>query len=182
MHQCEQTKGQSIFQHGQQVQSYSLAIIHYLRTGKKRFHLILPSWIDTYRTQILSALQSNKTISTYTLFHDCGKPFCRTQDQDGKIHFTDHAKVSSDTWKNTMPDQYDVADLMYHDMDIHLAKASDIDELCKNKNIVTHLIVGLAEVLANAQLFGGYDSTSFKIKFKRIDQRGKQICSKLFNK
>lgn len=35
-----------------------------------------------------------------------------------------------------------------------------------------HRLVGLAEVYANAELFGGFDSDSFKIKLKKIVRNG----------
>lgn len=40
---------------------------------------------------------------------------------------------------------------------------------------ITLLITGLSEIHSNAKMFGGTDSTSFKIKLKSITQRGKQI-------
>jgi hypothetical protein len=66
-------------------------------------------------------------------------------------------------------------------MDIHLLKSTGVDEFCKNPFAMTLLLTGLAEVHSNAQMFGGLDSTSFKIKFKSINQRGKQILNKLKN-
>lgn len=46
--------------------------------------------------------------------------------------------------------------------------------------LVLYLIAGLAEVHSNAKMFGGMDSTSFKIKWNQINKRGKVICQKLF--
>jgi len=64
-------------------------------------------------------------------------------------------------------------------MDIHLLKADGVEEFCKNPYALTSLLVGLAEVHSNTQMFGGLDSTSFKIKWKCINQRGKQIIKQL---
>lgn len=64
-------------------------------------------------------------------------------------------------------------------MDIHCLKAAGIPEFCKNKNAFLHLLAGIAEINSNAEHSGGFDSTSFKIKFKTISQRGKAICNTL---
>lgn len=63
-------------------------------------------------------------------------------------------------------------------MDIHLIKDKEINSFI-NKYTCTLLFVGLAEILANAKYFGGYDSESFKIKYKQINKRGKAILNKI---
>ena len=67
-------------------------------------------------------------------------------------------------------------------MDIHLLKSDGVVEFCQNPHSLTLLLTGLAELHSNAQMFGGLDSTSFKIKWKCINQRGKQIINQLKNK
>ena len=44
------------------------------------------------------------------------------------------------------------------------------------------LLAGLAEIHSNAEMFGGLDSVSFKIKWKQINKRGKAICKLLQDK
>ncbi len=61
-------------------------------------------------------------------------------------------------------------------MKIHLIKDIEIESFI-NKYSSTLLFVGFAEILANAKYFGGYDSQSFKIKYKQLDRRGKKIVS-----
>lgn len=64
-------------------------------------------------------------------------------------------------------------------MDIHTIKAKDLDEFSENNSrALTLLLSGLSEIHANAEMFGGLESTSFKIKYKQIDSRGKQIIKK----
>lgn len=46
---------------------------------------------------------------------------------------------------------------------------------------ISLLVTGLAEIHANAEMFGGLNSIGFKIKYKQINQRGKQIL-KILNK
>lgn len=111
--------------------------------------------------------------------HDCGKPYCRTTDENGKQHFPNHAEISYQTYLRISSNQR-TAELIKHDMDIHKLKADGIEEFCQNPNAALHLLAGLAEIISNAEHSGGFDSTSFKIKYKAICQRGKAICKVLF--
>jgi hypothetical protein len=54
-------------------------------------------------------------------------------------------------------------------------KANKLDEFCEDFAAISLLITGLAEIHANAEMFGGIESTSFKMKYKQINRRGKQI-------
>ena len=65
-------------------------------------------------------------------------------------------------------------------MEIHIIKADEVDIFVEKdpKMALNLLLVGLAETLSNSQMFGGTDSTSFKIKNKRINQRAKKIIKK----
>jgi hypothetical protein len=69
----------------------------------------------------------------------------------------------------------EVADLIGMDMDVHLLKAEDIPEFVARPQAAALLLTALAEIHANAAMFGGTESTSFKIKLKHIERRGKQI-------
>jgi len=60
-------------------------------------------------------------------------------------------------------------------MNIHLLKDVDIQSFCDNEYAATLLLTGLAEIHANADMFGGIESTSFKMKWKQINRRGKKI-------
>jgi len=113
--------------------------------------------------------------------HDCGKPYCRTVDENGRQHFPNHAEVSYNTYRK-ISDNERIADLIKHDMDIHLLKADGIAEFCKNPNAILHLLAGLAEINSNAEFCGGFETDNFKIKFKCITQRGKAICNTLYGK
>ena len=67
------------------------------------------------------------------------------------------------------------------DMDIHTLKSKNIQEFTGRSEAVPLLITGLCEVHANASMFGGIESTLFKIKWKQISRRGKKILSILNN-
>ena len=69
-------------------------------------------------------------------------------------------------------------------MVLHTIKSDEVEDFIKNnsiKTVITLLVTALCELHSNASMFGGTESTSFKIKFKQLDKRGKQIL-KLINK
>lgn len=119
---------------------------------------------------------NNDEAYEYALFHDCGKPYCRVVDESGKQHFPNHAEISYQTYLK-ISDNSVVADLIKHDMDIHILKADNVEQFCKNKNAALHLLAGIAEINSNAEHSNGFESTNFKIKLKSITQRGKAICN-----
>jgi hypothetical protein len=61
------------------------------------------------------------------------------------------------------------------DMDIHLLKDVDVLEFSKRPEAMTLLLTGLSEIHSNCAMFGGIESTSFKIKWKHINKRGNAI-------
>lgn len=181
MKSCEQTKGQSVLVHGISVKNYTFDLISHLRYGSDlKYDWILPDWLYKNKDIILENLPSDKTLKYYTILHDCGKPYCLDIDSDGKRHFPDHANESYKVFSKIFND--DIAShLIKHDMDIHLLKSDGVEKFCENPYYLTLLLVGLSEIHSNANMFGGIESTSFKIKWKSINQRGKQII-KIKNK
>jgi hypothetical protein len=181
MKSCKQTKGQSVLDHGISVKKYTFDLLNHLRFNLPlKYDWKLPEWLYENKELILSSLPSDKDLKYYTILHDCGKPYCLTIDDKGR-HFPDHANVSSKIYSQIFNNDT-VSSLIKHDMDIHLLKSVDVDQFCENPFAITHLIVGLAEIHSNAQMFGGFDSTSFKIKWKSINQRGKQIIKSITKK
>lgn len=182
MSACEQTKGMSVLQHGESVRDYLFDLINHLRSGAPlKYDWKLPYWVLENKDLLLSSLPDDETLELYTKFHDCGKPFCLTIDDEGKRHFPNHAKVSYDIFKAVF-DNPVAAEFILHDMDIHMLKSDGVKEFAKNPYALTLLLTGLAEIHSNCQIFGGPESTSFKIKFKYISQRGKQIINQIKNK
>ena len=177
MKSCEQTKGMSVFEHGTSVKSYLFDLINHLRNKTPlQYQWKLPDWVLSNSEFILSNLPDDKTLGLYTQYHDIGKPFCLEIDSEGKRHFPNHAEVSYQIFSKLFKNQI-AANLVRHDMDIHTLKSEGVEEFCKNPLAITLLLTGLAEIHSNAQMFGGLDSTSFKIKLKAITQRGKQILN-----
>jgi hypothetical protein len=181
MESCEQTKGQSVLDHGISVKNYLFDLINHLRNNTAlKYDWIIPDWVYDNKDLIINSLPSDDTLELYTTYHDCGKWRCLTIDDDGKRHFPNHAEVSYQIFKQAFNDNV-AAELILHDMDIHLLKSDGVEDFCKNPHSTTLLLSGLAELHSNCNLFGGTNSTSFKIKLKSISQRGKQIFNKIKN-
>jgi hypothetical protein len=182
MSECEQTKGQSVLKHGQSVKDYLFNLIDHMRSGSSlKYEWKLPDWLMENKEFILSSLPNDETLELYTIYHDCGKPFCLLVDSDGKRHFPNHSQVSF-YYFNQVFDNPVAAQLVKHDMDIHTLKSDGVEEFCNNPYALTLLLTGISETHSNAQMFGGVESDSFKIKNKNISKRGKQIINNLKNK
>ena len=176
MKNCEQTKGQTIYEHGISVCLHLKNLISILENNNKNSEYPLPKWFFEYREQLLTNLLPWHILEEYTKMHDLGKPFCLKIDEGGKRHFPDHVKISSLIYRKIFKNEQ-VAKLIEMDMDIHLLKKENIEEFASKPEAVSLLLTGLAEVISNSQMFGGYVSTSFKIKFKHIEKRGSQILN-----
>lgn len=187
---CEQAPGQTILQHGQSVREHYFALVEHLK-GNINLHdydnWLIPEWFDEYREQILKSLPSNYVMDRYLTLHDCGKPEVLTVDGDGKRRFPNHAEQSAETFRQTFANvgTSETVELIeyfiLHDMDMPLLKADQVDDFLQQPYPIAKLVAALAETTSNAGMFGGIDSTSFKIKYKQLNQRGKAITSKLFN-
>lgn len=173
MRGCEQTSGMTILQHGEMVRDHYVDLVGHLRHGKPlAYQWRLPDWIAD--PLLLANLPSDDTMAEYHVFHDVGKPACRTVDADGRQHFPDHAAASARVWREAGGDE-EVAHLIASDMDIHLLKGEGVEAFAGRPEACALLLTGLAEITANASMFGGIESTSFKIKFKNLDKRGRAI-------
>lgn len=176
MKDCEQTKGLSVLAHGQAVYDYFLDLQNHIESGSRlRLEWRLPEWI--YCSSLWGQLAPAEIMQEYMVYHDNSKPFCRVVDHEGRVHFPDHAKWSELIWKQIGTEH--AARLMGMDMDVHLLKGENVLEFAARPEAATLLTAGFCEVHANAAMFGGTESTSFKMKWKHLDRRGKQICKLL---
>lgn len=180
MKKCPQTNTQSVYEHGISVKEHMFQLINFLENKEVLDkHWRIPDWITEYKSNILGCLLNKDIIEEYTMYHDCSKPYCIQYDCSGNKHFPNHAEVSYQKWIEVGGHE-EAALLMKMDMDIHYLKDKDVDEFCKRPQAITLLLAGLSEVHSNSLMFGGNESTSFKIKWKQINKRGKAICYKLF--
>lgn len=178
MQRCPQTQSQSVLEHGFSVNRH----LHDLISEKPQLEWKLPPWWEQYRDRLLVARHDQQIVDHYTVYHDCGKPYCLTWDEKGK-HFPNHAELSKQIYYDLTGDQT-VADLIGWDMKLHTVTSKELDEYLKTwskEDAATLLLAALSEIHSNAAMFGGINSTSFKIKWKRLRQRGKQLCLHLFS-
>jgi hypothetical protein len=182
MRACEQTAGQTILEHGLSVWSYLDELLRFLNgepLDETRWRV--PKWLLEHRELLKSWTLPRELLREYAIYHDCGKPRCKETDAEGRVHFPDHAEVSYRTWLE-IGGSPDVAFLIRNDMKMHTMNSEECASFLRETDprfSASLLLSALAEVHSNASLFGGIDSTSFKIKSKRIDQRGKQVCAYL---
>jgi len=182
MQTCYQTKGINMLEHGLMVKDRLFDLLETMRDPSRsyRYQWRLPSWFLEHSAKISKDICSDFTLAKYTTMHDCGKPKVRIEREDGKASYPNHAEASYEEWLS-ISDDAEIAELIRRDMQIHLLKSEEIPEFCRNKKTALSLLIsGLAEIHANEQLFGGFNSDGFKIKWKQIDKKGKGICQFLF--
>ncbi len=85
-----------------------------------------------------------------------------------KYHFDNHANISADIYKSIDNNEI-IYQLIKRDMDIHLIKANQLEDFIGKSKLdfniaISLLITGLTEIHANAEMFGGIESNSYKIK------------------
>jgi hypothetical protein len=175
MRSCYQSSGVAMLAHGEAVREQYERMARALEQGEAAVGKTRPSWLNTQTWPLfVDRLFSPADMALYQRYHDCGKPHCRTVGPDGRQHFPQHAKVSSQVWRSHGGGE-GVARLIEQDMDIHLLKSDGVLEFSEKPEAASLLLTGLAEVYANAEMFGGQTSVRFKMKFKHLERRGRAI-------
>lgn len=175
MRNCYQFENLSVLGHGIAVMRKAGRLYREDWAGFK-----LPDWFAENWAKIKESLYDWRTIKRYAIWHDISKPYCRTVDENGKQHFPEHAAQSCKIFLDKVSNSPIVGQLIADDMLFHTVKAEQLDENLKSaymskSHLFTLLFVSLAELHANADMFGGTDSISFKMKYKQLDKRGKQL-------
>lgn len=167
---CPQFEGMNVYEHGLDVHARYLDLI--CNTDNPRLKWRMPDWVGKMKPYVFPM----ETMWHYQIFHDCGKPFCRVVDADGRQHFPNHAKVSYETWMRyaDCPMDETVGKLILMDMDVHTLKGDAIDEFIRRPEAASLILTGLAEIHSNAAHLGQLESDQFKIKWKQIDKIGRK--------
>lgn len=180
---CFQFEDMNVLQHGQSIHEWYCDLYDHLFHGKPlKLQWRLPGWLNDAQPIIKEKLLDFDILKTYQIYHDCGKPLCRTVDENGKQHFPNHAAVSKQRWlecSDGSPEALAIAELIGMDMDIHLLKSDGLEEFANRKEAISLLLTGLCEIHSNARMFGGIESTGFKIKWKHLDKMGKRIIERM---
>lgn len=170
MNSTEQMPGLSVLDHGKAVWNKTQEILEGKIEGMK-----LPQWFIENRKAIIDGAYNKERIEAYTVYHDCGKPLVRTVSTEGRVHFPGHAEASANLWLQLFPEQTEVAELMRLDMLLHTATVDEVaSQNLSKRTAFTLILVAFAELHANAEMFGGTASTSFKIKFKKLRRNAKK--------
>lgn len=106
-------------------------------------------------------------IYKYHVNHDMGKPYIVEYDSEGKSHYPNHSQKSYEMYCEKFGEDV-FAELIRNDMVFHSGTMEEIQEYCKNPLAKHSYATAWAEIYANAELFGGVESTSFKIKKKKL--------------
>ena len=176
MKSCEQMKNLSVLEHGYSVAKYYRDLRNHILNGKPlQYEWKIPEW--AFDPSLWEDTLSLRDIYKYQIFHDCGKPYCITFDDEGRKHFPDHANVSYNIAKLFFSES--ISMLVKNDMASHLTKPSEYKSFMELDNYKILLITGLCELHSNASMFGGIESTSFKIKYKKLFKLGKNIIKEI---
>lgn len=170
MAQCEQAPGQNMIQHGQAVHDHYRALMDQLAANPSS-HPQLAEISSKF------GLPPIETLERYHLYHDCGKHLVLTISPDGKRQFPGHAKASAEQYALLFLNDTQTRHLIEHDMDFHALRGDELVALCHDPLAPILYATAWAEVYANASMFGGCTSDSFKIKAKRLTQAGKKLLT-----
>lgn len=186
MKETKQNSKQTIWDHGIDVSLRQKNMISNLMDSniKLEYNYVLPEFYD--KLKLLFKNNSSKIdindIYIYGLYHDCGKPFCLKIDENGRNHFPNHEIISYQKWKEYSNNDF-IAELIKYDMVLHKSKKEDLEKIgneLTNIQWIILMITGICEIHSNAEMFGGIDSTNFKIKYKKFIKNSQFILKKFF--
>jgi len=171
MEQCEQAPGLNMLQHGQAVHEQYLKLLQELNEGTVECKELR----DLY-AKFGPNLPPPEVLKKYHVYHDCGKHLALVI-ENGKRHFPNHAEVSAKQYATIFPDDGFTKQLIAMDMDFHLHRGDDLLRTCRSPFAPILYFTAWAEVNANAEMFGGRNSESYKIKRSRLIQAGKKLLN-----
>jgi len=178
MSKTYQFKEINMLMHGEMVFNEYKKLIEAIKEGNfDYFKEIRFSFEEDFIKKLYSLQYDMDTMKSYQIYHDCGKHISKYVDENGKIHYPDHAKHSANVY-NQYFDNIIAEDLILKDLNFHTFKCEELIEWIKEekKEILASLyLTAWAEILVNSTMFGGRESDSFKIKRKKLIQAGKKL-------
>jgi hypothetical protein len=176
---CEQTQDMNMLEHGQHVHdSYVLLWSGLAASEFEQDEPALQAWFKRIRETRPATLLAPEDLRAYHVYHDCGKHLVLRTDDSGRRHFQDHAMASAMQYNAIFPSDLRTRDLIAHDMDFHTMRGDDLRVIWTQPFAATLYLTAWAEIRANATMFGGFQSESYKIKRSRLLQAAKK-CSLL---
>ncbi len=175
MRGCMQFRTQNTLEHGEAVWAKYQALQAAAAEGALPEGWRAPKWWSVEAAQRLASAQPDPGLmSNYLRYHDCGKPLCRQVDEQGRAHFPDHARASAELWAS-IGGHPDEVWLMANDMLLHAGLAQECEPLKGHRLMPALMFAALAELHANAEMFGGPQTDSFKAKAKQLERRTTQM-------
>ncbi|WP_157644045.1 hypothetical protein [Burkholderia ubonensis] len=175
MRACMQFRTQNMLEHGEAVLAKYQTLMAHARDGRLPDGWRQPKWWTPETAQRLAQAQPPEAIMTnYLRYHDCGKPICRIQDEAGRQHFPNHAAVSAQLWAQ-IGGHPDEVWLMASDMLLHTGSAEECEAIRGHRLAPALMFAALSEIHANAEMFGGIETDSFKSKAKQLERRTTQL-------
>lgn len=180
MHSTYQFENIDMLAHGKMVsESYSNLLLEYNVNNYDYFTNIFGIKDIEFIKYLFNNQYDHEVMENYHIYHDCGKPHCREIDSNGRQHFPNHAQVSSNIYSQYF-DCKEIENLISNDMCFHTYKGEELQNWLADNKANTHMLCSLyltawAEIIANSSMFGGFDSTSFKIKRKALISPGKKL-------
>ena len=172
MESCEQTKGLNMLQHGQMVHDHYNLLIDQLQSKTHECKELQQLW-----EEFGNRIPKPEILKTYHVYHDCGKPLCLSIDETGRRHFPNHAEMSAQQFAHLFPEDGFTTALIRHDMDFHMMRGPELLQLWKSPFAPILYFTAWAEISANAEMFGGRESDSYKIKRSRLIQAAKKFIN-----
>ena len=175
MRTCMQFRTQSTLDHGDAVLEMYRTLTSHAREGKLPEGWRQPKWWSPETAQQLAAAQPPEDLmANYLRYHDCGKPLCRIEDDEGRQHFPNHAAISAQLWEH-LGGHPDEVWLMANDMLLHSGSAEECEAIRGHRLAPALMFAALSEIHSNAEMFGGIETNSFKAKAKQLERRTAQL-------
>jgi hypothetical protein len=180
---CEQTSGQNMVEHGLSVRETYERLLSGMRTGDLS-GFRLPVWWAVDFPLFAPILERHAyVISRYQVMHDCGKHLVRAVSESGRVSYPDHAAASANEFERLYADSAmpaatftQIRELIANDMAFHTGDLDAIASLSSD-NLVILAVTALCELHSNALMFGGIESDSFKIKWRKWEKLTRRSLS-----